>query len=78
MYTLDEFIGRMQELRELSATGGKTPVVISSDAMSGIQQSIYENAAAEIRHARENVDIEGGCLFVDSSEESAIPVIVLF
>jgi hypothetical protein len=74
MYTIDEFIERLVSLRALSSKGGATPVVIASS----VSEEVYENAAIEIRSARENVDVEGGCVFVESSNVSAEPVVVVF
>jgi hypothetical protein len=42
MYTIDEFILRLQDLREVAPLGGRTPVVIKRNDGTG-----FEIAAAE-------------------------------
>jgi hypothetical protein len=44
MYTIDEFILRLQDLREIAPLGGRTPVVIERDDGTG-----FEVAAAELQ-----------------------------
>jgi hypothetical protein len=48
MYTIDELIQRLQELRTVAKQGGETPVVINeSDS-----ESEMENIACELQKAR--------------------------
>jgi len=42
MITIDQMIERLQELREIAADGGETPVVVRDVA------NIYEQACAEL------------------------------
>lgn len=46
MYTVDEFIERLQELKAILPRGGKTPMVIESVDFDGY----FEPAAAEIQN----------------------------
>jgi hypothetical protein len=53
MYTIDEFILRLQSLRDLSPAGGKTPMVIE-DGTGGLAVAAVElRPAMEIMERRE-------------------------
>lgn len=49
MYTLDEFIERLKELRGIVEKGGETPVVIAAESNYG--DECFEPAAVEIQNA---------------------------
>ena len=58
MYTIDEMIERLKELREIAPDGGKTPVLIRLD------RDALEPAAAELQnvykyHDRDEWDADG-------------------
>lgn len=74
MYTIDEVISRLQELREIH--GGDVPFVIATIAGS----SVYENAAVELGFARVHDDGEGGELFQSEgvTDENGQPVCIVF
>ena len=47
MYTIDEFIQRLKDLREIAPDGGATPVVINDGGCDS-----FEVAAVELQPAR--------------------------
>ncbi len=48
MYTLDQFIDRLKELREIA--GGNAPVIIESDNCGGLLSVPHEEACVEVQY----------------------------
>ena len=53
MYTLDEFIRHLQELREVAHAGGETPVARVIDAVAHVPEADFEEAGAELQYVED-------------------------
>lgn len=72
MYTIDEMIERLKELREIAPDGGKTVVVVYSQ--DGTADASLEFAAAELQHCK----VTDSGVYVVDDEENEITVLTIF
>jgi len=71
MYTVDDFIRKLEEIRK--EHGGETPVVVPTSD----QQMAYENASVGVFRMTAFEDVEGGDIFrIMDDSQLAVVVIV--
>jgi hypothetical protein len=71
MYTVDDFIRKLEEIRQ--EHGGETPVVVPTSD----HRMAYENASVGVRKMSAFEDAEGGCVFrITDDSQLAVVVIV--
>jgi hypothetical protein len=65
MYTIDEFIERLKELRSILPEGGQTPVVIETHD----HDRFFENVGVEIQNVVQIADGSWATLAVGNKEQ---------